>query len=392
MALGTDILLGTTIIQDIPSSIGGGIAFHEDDYFILDRTPATPRIIRVGTTSHPVDTAPFASTKEIIQLPSSGDYYGIAAARGSIVVLSKKIRYCENGDIAIGELITVDVNNRVISGSEEIRARERISLIGGFTAVGPEWIFLAENAGNNYFYKTRDGSAIDQGSQFTLSFTGRRHLGYDSENKSVLVVADPINPADRYEILAYDDQRLVHKTAAFEDISLTSLNPVISGVVWTEWAWTSPVVGVLDYNTPNLPAIRWYGTSGSTYIEPNVVSPTTRKQLKKLRSFAGTFEIEGITFRGRIGRELERVAVPGAVPNVVELERVRITPEFILAGVRTGMEIQQQGYISRPGNPYADNAEDTRDLREEAQNYEIRGIDSTDTNRWQSFVCAPKDE
>ena len=84
--------------------------------------------------------------------------------------------------------------------------------------------------------------------------------------------------------------------------------------------------------------------------------------------------------------------MPGAVPNVVELERVRITPEYILAGVRTGMEIQQQSYISRPGNSNADNEQDMRDLREDAQNYEIRGIDSTDTNRWQSFVCVPKDE
>ena len=85
MALGTDILLGTAIIGDIRSSIGAGIVFHEDDYFILDRTPSAPRIIRLETTNHPVNTAPFASTKEIIQLPSSGDYYGIAVTRLSLI-------------------------------------------------------------------------------------------------------------------------------------------------------------------------------------------------------------------------------------------------------------------------------------------------------------------
>ena len=172
---------------------GGGIAFYKSEYLVLDRTPTSPRLIRItpgfdsGVVFNRI-TLPGLAVTDIIELPPNGDYYGIGASSGSIVVLNKKLRYCNDGEIAIGELLTIDIANGNVLNVEELRARKRVILTGGLANVESNWFFLAKDGSNTYFYETTTNNAIIQRSQFTPAIADRSALGYDTRNRTVYII------------------------------------------------------------------------------------------------------------------------------------------------------------------------------------------------------------
>ena len=224
-----------------------------------------------------------------------------------------------------------------------MRARKRVILTGGLANVESNWFFLAKDGSNTYFYETITDNAIIQRSQFTPTIADRSALGYDTRNRTVFIIN-----GSRH-VLAYDP---VHGTAKpDENIILATSNSHPSGVLWTEFSWSNPVVGVLDTDPAGSPGIWWYGEVGSTFLDTSLVLATSHKQLKRLRSFAPTLQIGETSFRAKISTMLERVPAPdpNQTPSVIELTRVRITPEYVLAGVRIGMQIQWNAFVTRPG-------------------------------------------
>ena len=341
--------LGSTMITGVTGTFERGcLGYWNGEYLLLDRTPAKPRLIRVSAMTPEGSAVPNLTVGDVVELPPSDAYYGIGASNGSVVVLQSKGVLCEDGNIAIAELLTIDISSGVVLSEQEILNRELVSLTGGLCRKNSQWLILGETDTTN-FYEIHDDNSTTKLALFAPSIMNRSALTYDPSNEGVFV----LNGSN--EALAFNHEWLTPEAA--DDITLETSNADAVGIVWT-----SSLIAVLNANPLS---IFWYGEAGSTTQDIPVVSMGDRRQLKRLtRGSNLVFRIGGITFKAIIGHTISRIPNPGGTPSIIEVEETRITPEYVLDGVRAGMTISQG-----------------------SSEYKIKGVYSINNDYQQSFLC-----
>ena len=320
------MFLGSSSISGVTGRfVGGCLAHFNDEYLLLDSTPASPRLIRLKATLVMGDAVPSVSVVSSLELPLSGQYYGVGVSRGAVVLLRAKGVICEDGRIAVAELLTVDVESGSVLDIEEVYSYENITLLGGLCAVGTEWRFLGEFGGVRRFYGIYADGEVRTVARFTQAVTGRSALAYNETLDSVLV----LNGSNK--VLSFQSEWLMAEMS--EDIDLESDNDEPVGV-----AWTGNAVAVLEASPLSL---YWYGETGVIPSGTPEVTLTDRRQFSVLGFLAETFAIGATEFKGIRGQRVRRYPVDDAAPSYEEVTEVRITPEFPLRGVRVGMHITQ---------------------------------------------------
>ena len=162
-----------------------------------------------------------------------------------------------------------------------------------------------------------------------------------------------MNGSDR--ALAFNHEWL--RSESSEDIILNVNNTEAVGI-----AWTPTSIAVLNTNPLG---IYWYGEVGESFIDVPVVSQSTRRQLKRLSGrMSLDFSVGDITFKGIIGKAVRRIFDPDNFPGIIEQPEIRITPQYVLEGIRAGMTITQG-----------------------SNSYKIKEIYSLNNDYNQSFLC-----
>ena len=343
--------LGTTPITGVTGTFERGcLGYWNGEYLLLDRTPATPRLIRISTTTVQGNPVPNLTVGNTIELSPSEDYYGIGTSGGAVVVLQKHIRWCgDTASFAIAQLSTVDIRSGSVLESQEILTEKRVEITGGLCRKGPNWLILGKSQKSTNFYEIHNDHTATPQAIFQPQITNRSALTYDRDDKRVFV----LNGSN--EGLAFNHEYLNRDT--IYDITLDSANANPVGIVWTPTA-----IAVLNANPLG---IYWYGEVGQSFTDVSAVSQSSRRQLKRLSKKMGLdFSIGGVTFRGIKGKSIRRFFIPEASPSIIERPEIRITPQYVLNGVRTGMTIIQG-----------------------SDSYKIKEIYSFNNDYAQSFLC-----
>ena len=341
--------LGTTPITGVTGTFERGcLGYWNGEYLLLDRTPATPRLIRISAMTVQGNPVPNLTVGNVIELPPSDEYYGIATSNGSVVVL-KKTRVMCDGYWSIADLLTIDINNSEVSSETEIHCDDPVFLTGGLCRRNLDWIFLGEYNNRNSFYEINADNIAENPIVFAPSITNRSALTYDRNNNIVFVLTGS-NKA-----LAFNHEWL--RSESSEDIILNVNNTEAVGI-----AWTPTSIAVLNTNPLG---IYWYGEVGESIADVPVVSQSTRRQLKRLSGrMSLNFSVGDVTFKGIIGKAVRRIFDPDNFPGIIEQPEIRITPQYVLEGVRAGMTITQG-----------------------SNSYKIKEIYSLNNDYNQSFLC-----
>ena len=342
--------LGTTPITGVTGTFERGcLGYWNGEYLLLDRTPATPRLIRISAMTVEGNPVPNLTVGNVVELPPSDEYYGIAASNGSIVVLKQTGRMCSGSQWAIADLLTIDINNSEVLAEVEIRCEDEVDLTGGLCRRNSDWIFLGEHRDRNNFYEINTNNIAENPTDFTPSITNRSALTYDRNNEIVFV----LNGSN--QALAFNHEWL--RSESSENITLNTNNTEPVGI-----AWTPTSIAVLNANPLG---IYWYGEVGQSFTDIPVVSRSNILQLEELPGENDiTFSIGETSFKGVIGRSVRRIFVPDQSPSIIEEQETRITPEYTLNGVRVGMTIRQG-----------------------VDSYKIKGVYSVNNDEYQSFLC-----
>ena len=325
--------LGSTTIPQLDNNAitgtfeGGCLGYWNSEYLLLDSTPTRPRIIRLQATTVPNGVPTLTALSDFIELPPSPSYFGIATVGGTVVILRATGRLCEDGKIAVAELLSIDISSGSVLSDQEIYGKDPIKPIGGLCNVNEHWQFLGEAYQARHFYEvdSQGNTDIREIADYAPTVAGRTALTYDADNDVILVVNGGT------EVLAYNPEWST--TLSAHRIALDTANNMPVGIVWT-----GNTVAVLNSNPF---AIHWYGESGTTPSGTIPVMRTGRRQLKRLRRIGQTFSIGATSFRGLLDETVSRIPINEGTPSLINIQEKQITPEFVIDGARVGMEIRQ---------------------------------------------------
>ena len=349
--------LGSTTIPQLDNNAitgtfeGGCLGYWNSEYLLLDSTPTRPRIIRLQATTVPNGVPTLTALSDFIELPPSPSYFGIGTVGGTVVILREKGVLCQDGKVAVAELLSIDISSGSVLNDQEIYSQDGIKLLGGLSYVDEHWRFLGRFDQTRYFYEvnTQGNADIREIADYAPTVANRTALTYDQNNDVMLVVNGGT------EVLAYNPDWSTTQSA--HRIALDTANNMPVGIVWTGNA-----VAVLN-STPF--ALHWYGDAGTEQGGTTPVMRTGRRQLEWLDDIGQTFYIGATSFKGLLGETVSRIPVNDGTPSLINIQEKRITPEFVIDGARVGMEIRQG-----------------------TNTYKITGIFSVGDNYGQSFAVS----
>lgn len=342
--------LGHSAISGVTGTFEGGcLGFWNGEYLLLDQTSTTASVIRIQATPVDMGVPTLTAVSDAIELPP-GSYYGIGTMGGSVGLLREKGVFCEDGKIAVAELLSIDVTGGGVLGEQELYSFQHIQLAGGMCAVSGNWRFLGEFGGAHHFYEVFSDSEIREIADFRDSVSGRSALAYDGAANAILVLNGS------RQALGFNPEW--SRSATELAIPLNSGNTTPVGI-----AWSGSEVAVLNANPLG---IYWYGEDGVVPgVTPTPSLTAGHQQLEMLSSFAQDFQIGAFAFKAIFGQTMRRVPVENGPLPFVEVSEKRITPVTTIHGAAVGMEIRQG-----------------------AERYTITGVYSVANNYRQSFAVS----
>ena len=330
--------LKTTQIANVTGLFrGGSLAFLGNQYMLLDATATAPRLV---VLDHSLQSPRY------ISLPVHANYVGLTFFGSSLLVLRKKGTLCEDGRIAVAELLSVSLLTGEVHQIQEVYSYKNIEPLGGVCSPPDGLMFAGSFAGKRSFYRIEKTDVVKI-ADFSDTVTGLSSLAFDGSDVFLL---NGSNTA-----LAFNSRWLTADTAKNTPLNGSNDNPVGT-------TWNGSALVVLDSNPL---AAFFYGTDGGGTTPTGTVGLSDNRQLFMADNRLEAFTAGATSFQAIHSEFVRRTPFnDGGIIRIVEESEIRVTPEFVLTGVGVGTV-----------------------LSKDTERFRVSGVIRMGDSYRQSFVC-----